>query len=417
MATNNRVFITGSSALTASGMTLDDTWAALLAGHSGLAPIQHWPLEGWSHVLGGELKTAPMLADRKLMKAIARQDVMGISAAMTAIEQSQLLTYRQTLTCEQTFNAETAVYVGSPGNKYFQQYDFLPLLAKAKGDMRHFAKELFNEVHPMWLLRILPNNVLAYTGILSGFKGQNHNITNHAVSGLQALLEAYHAIRNGLAQRAVVVAYDIGTEPQALFYYERLGVISRTALKPFDQAHDGTLLADGASALILESEASVQARGATCFAEMLGGVSRTEAAGLFSIDTSGEALAQCLRETLAQHALTSTDVNLVVAHGNGNPLSDISEACAITDVLGAVPVSAFKWSMGHTLCTSGILDVVLATRALADQVIPGVATLDHLAPTCQGLNIQRETRALQGHTAMVINRGFASMNACVVIRR
>ncbi len=52
-----------------------------------------------------------------------------------------------------------------------------------------------------------------------------------AVSGTQALIEAYHAIKSGQLARAVVVAYDVGSEPQALFYYNKLGLISRSGLK------------------------------------------------------------------------------------------------------------------------------------------------------------------------------------------
>jgi 3-oxoacyl-[acyl-carrier-protein] synthase-1 len=163
-----------------------------------------------------------------------------------------MIVYRDTLPHKNPFNEQTAVFVGSPGNKYLQQYDFLPLLAKTH-NMQQFAQQLFETVHPMWLLRILPNNVLAYTGITYEFKGANHNITNHAVGGTQALLEAYHAIRSGQAERAVVVAYDMAIEPQALFYYEQLGVLSNQHLKPFDEAHDGTILAEGAAALVLES--------------------------------------------------------------------------------------------------------------------------------------------------------------------
>ena len=220
MTHTNRVFITGVSALTASGATADETWNAVLAGQQSIDEIKQWDLSSWTHRLGGELKNykpATMLPDRKLMKAISRQDVLGINAAVQAVEHSQLLSFRETLACTQAFNDETAVYVASPGNKYYQQYDFLPLIAKTGGDMQAFAKQLFDEVHPTWLLRILPNNVLAYTGITYGFKGANHNIANHAVGGMQAIIEAYHAIKTGLAARAVVVAYDVGTEPQALF--------------------------------------------------------------------------------------------------------------------------------------------------------------------------------------------------------
>lgn len=419
----NRVFITGRSAISASGSTADDTWNAVLSGHSGIDTIKQWDIAQWPCHIGGELKEAPnakMLPDRKLIKVISSQDVLGIHAAVHAVEHSQLIAYRDTLSSTEHFNDQTAVYAGSPGNKYFQQNDFLPLIAKSKGNMQLFAQELFNDVHPMWLLRILPNNVLAYTGITYGFKGPNHNITNHAVSGMQALLEAYHAIRSGQVERAVVVSYDLGIEPQALFYYDRLGVLSAQHLKPFDNAHDGTVLADGAAALVLESEASVRARQATCYAEVLGGFSASEGQGLFSIEADGQQLADLLQRTIESSQLTTQDVGFIVAHGNGNAKSDDSESLAIKAVFSKEEqpvISAFKWSMGHTLCAAGLLDTVLATYALEQRCAPGVANLESLAPASNGLTIMSDHQPLRHEEcAIVINRGFAGMNACVAVK-
>lgn len=420
MSSLNRVFITGRSALTASGSTADATWNSILAGESGIDEIKQCDLSQWSHRLGGELKDfqpAKMLPDRKLIKVISRQDVMGINVAVQAVEHSQMMTYRDTLDTPDEFNEQTAVYVGSPGNKYFQQYDFLPLLAKTQGNMQHFAKQLFEEVHPMWLLRILPNNVLAYTGITYGFKGPNHNITNHAVGGTQAILEAYHAIRSGQADRAVVVAYDMGVEPQALFYYEKLGVVSNRHLKPFDDDRDGTILAEGAAALVLESEASVNARTATCYGEIIGGGSASEAAGLFSLESDGHHLIELISRSLDVAGLRPENVGMVVAHGNGNSKSDDSEAQAIKNVFAKVPVTAFKWSMGHTLCASGVLDAVMTTYGLQAQCVPGIANLQKIAPSCEGLTVSPSHQTLQRNSyAVMINRGFSSMNACLVIK-
>jgi 3-oxoacyl-[acyl-carrier-protein] synthase I len=424
MSHSNRVFITGTSALTASGATAESTWASIVEGRHGLDAIKQWDLSSWTHRLGGEIKSyepAKLLPDRKLLKVISRQDVLGINAAVQAVEHSGCIDYRASLSSSDAFNEKTAVFVGSPGNKYYQQYDFLPLLAKTQGDMKAFAEQLFTEVHPMWLLRILPNNVLAYTGITYGFKGANHNITNHAVSGTQALIEAYHAIRQGQADRAVVVAYDVGVEPQALYYYEKLGVVSSRHLKPFDAEHDGTVLAEGAAAIVLESEASVAARGATCYAEMVAGASTTEACGLFSIEANGDQLAQLMTTTLQQHQIDLDAVGVVVAHGNGNPKSDISEAQAIAAVFGdrRVPVTAFKWSMGHTLCASGILDTVLTTHGFNDRCFPGIANLSSIAADCHPLQVsaQAQTMDVNQPYAVILNRGFSSMNACVVVKR
>lgn len=418
--TDNRVFVTGRSALTAVGTTAEETWTAICNGQNGIGEIQAFDLEQWPCRLAGELKEfqpGKMLPDRKLAKAVSRHDVLGINAAVQAVEHSEMLTYRDSLSASERFNDRTAIYVGSPGNKYFQQYDFLPLLAKTQGDMQLFAKELFNEVHPMWLLRILPNNVLAYTGITYGFKGPNHNITNHATSGSQAILEAYHAIKNGSVDRAVVVAYDVGVEPQAMFYYDKLGVLSSRHLKPFDKDHDGTILADGAAALILESESSVRQRSAVCYAEMVGGASATEGMGLFSIESDGKQLSQLIHHSFNIAAVDSQDIGLIVAHGNGNAKSDDSEALAIKHVFQQpIPTTAFKWSMGHTMTASGLLDVVLATYVLQTQSIPGIANLVQPANNCEGLLIDAKHQQLNKEHAVVINRGFAGMNTCLVLR-
>lgn len=420
MNQNKRVFVTGLGALTANGATADDCWQAILNGNSAIGEIQQWDLSTWPTRLAGELKNfkpAQMLPDRKLAKVISKQDVMGINAAVQAVEHSGLLAWRDQLDSCELFNEQTAVYVGSPGNKYYQQYDFLPLLAKSGDDMQTFARELFTEVHPMWLLRILPNNVLAYTGITYGFKGPNHNIANHAIGGIQALLEAFHAIRSGQAERAIVVAYDMGVEPQALFYYDKLGVLSGKDLKPFDHEHDGTVLADGAAALVLESEESAKARNALCQAELVGGLSGTETAGLFALEKEGKPLADLMRQTLSQCQLKAEDIGVVVAHGNGNPKSDDTEASAIRSVFTPkTAITAFKWSSGHTLCASGLLDSVLATYVLKQDCVPGIANFTKAASSSEGLSISASHQPLKGSHALIVNRGFGSMNACLVMK-
>ncbi len=422
---SNRVFVTGLGSVSAGGSNTNELWDNILSGQTGIAPIQNADLSSWSHQLGGELKSyepRKMLPDRKLLKAVSRQDVIGIHAAMQAVEDSAFLNHRATLESPralEAFNDATGVYVGSPGNKYYQQYDFLPLMAKTNSNMHAFGEQLMDEVHPMWLLRILPNNVLAYVGISCGFKGVNHNVVNHATGGMQALLEAYHAIQAGDADRIVVVAYDVGTDEQALFYYERLGLLSAEHLNPFDASHSGTILAEGAAALVLESEASVKARKASPYVELTGGLARPEAAGLFSIQAEGELLAKLLQDTLSAQQITSDALACIVAHGNGNPKSDLSEARALARIGSSdVPVTSFKWAMGHTLCASGVMDAVLTTQALCKQILPGLPGFKQAAVGCEALNLQREAHTLDSNKqhALIINRGFGSMNTSLVMK-
>ncbi len=419
MTVQRRVFITGRGALSPSGMDVAEMWDALISGRSALAELRHADLSDWVYRFGGELpdyQPAKLLPDRKLLKVLSKQDVLGLNAAKQAIEDSGLLDYRQTLSEKDaiTFNDDTGVFVASPGNKYAQQYDFLPLMSKTQEDMKLFAGQLFSEVHPMWLLRILPNNVLAYTSMLYGFKGENHNIVNHVCGGMQAIIEAYHAIQRGLASRVVVVGYDLAIEPQGLFYYGKLGVLSENALRPFDKAHNGTLMAEGAGAIVLESEESMIARQRQPYAEIKGAAAATEGGHLFTLDPTGAPLKKLLKQALSD--VSEKDISMVVAHGNANPLSDGSEAAAITDVLNDVPVTAFKWSMGHTLCASALIDTVLALSCLEHQQLPGVASLSEKAASCAELNVVSHTRSLSDpRHALLINRGFAGMNAALIL--
>ena len=74
--------------------------------------------------------------------------------------------------------------------------------------------------------------------------------------------------------------------------------------------------------------------------------------------------------------------------------------------------------MGHTVCASGLVDAVLGTYALRDRVIPGIANLEQLSPDCAALNASAETRSMVEFAdhVLLINRGYASMNACLLLR-
>ena len=415
----SRVFITGLGAMTSLAHSVDETWQQLLDGKSGIGEIAQWDLADFPYAKGAEIKdyrARDLVKDRKLLKLISRIDVLGMAAASQAIADSQLIEYRDGLDCAEQFNDRTGVYVGSPGNKYFQQYDFLPLLAKAEGDLTKFANHLFEEVHPMWLLKTLPNNVLAYTGIQHGFKGANQNITNHVVGGIQAVIEAFYAIKSGQIERAVVTAYDVGFEPQAQRYYGQLGILSDDFIRPFDKNHSGTILGEGAAAIVLESEKSLNQRTHKPYVEMLAGKTTGDAQGIFSVDDNAQGLLSLIRE-LCNASLTKPEqLGMIVAHANGNKKSDITESIAYHELAADVPVTGFKWAVGHTLCASGLVDVVFAAKAMKESCIPGIAAFDSLSPDCHPISVSKTSRNLNDNLAAVINRGFGGLNSGVMLR-
>jgi len=423
MSSQPRVFVTGLGAVCGAGKSPAEIFDALLAGRSAIRPIQQWDASEWPASLAAEVADYDPIAlagDRKILKLIQRTDVFGLNAAGQAIRMAGLDACREGLDEQAAarFSEGTGVYVGSGGGAYQNQYDYLPLLTTAGGSLATFGRELSATVNPMWLLRVLPNNVLCHVGIRHGLKGPNVCITNHSISGLLAIGEALEALRWGKCERAVAIGHDASIEPQMILYYHGVGLLAADGLRPFDAARAGSILGEGAAALALETEAAAVARGAPVLGEVLGSGSATDALGLLPIRDDGNGLERAIVNALADASLELRDVGMIVAHGNGTPASDASEARAIGRLFGAAapPVTAFKWAFGHLLAASGIMDAVLALAALRAETVPGIPNLRQLDPDCGALPVAAASQRPRGEVALVLSRGFGGTNAALLVR-
>ena len=420
-----RVLITGTGAVCASGMNPAAVLAALREGRSAIAPIEQWDTAGWPVRVAAEMpdfNPRALVEDRKLHKLIRRTDMFGLYAASQAIDGSGLTAPRDALDAEAAaaFSDRSGLYVGSGGGAYMSQYEYFPLMSEAGGDLAAFGRDLGNEVNPMWLLRTLPNNVLCHVGIKYNLKGTNACITNHSAGGTLAVIEGAEALRQGEADRVVAVGHDAPIEPQMLLYYHQCGLLAPDTVRPFDARRSGSVFGEGAGALALETEAAAVGRNAMVLGEVLGGGYAAEAHGLLAIREDGDGLLRAIAQALDEAALGPDDVGMIVAHGNGTPLSDSSEAAALRAIFGtgakAPPVTAFKWSTGHLIAAAGIMETVVALAALRERIVPGIATLASPDPQCEGLRVSPSPQQPRGDTALVLCRGFAGTNAALIVR-
>jgi len=422
-AARPRALITGTGAVCGTGRTPEALFEAARDGRSAIAPIAQWDTTGWPVKVAAEIadfNAREFVPDRKLHKFIRRTDMLGIFAGTQAIERAGFVAHRGTLAADAaaTYSDRSGVYVGSGGGAYNTQYDYFPLMTEAGGDMVRFGAELGNVVNPMWLLRTLPNNVLCHVGINHNLKGPNACITNHSCGGSMAVIEALEALRTGEADRAVAVGHDTLIEPQMVMYYHQCGLLAADTIRPFDAQRSGSLFGEGAGALTLETEDSAAARNASVLGEVLGGGHAGEATGLLAIRDDGEGLARAIGEALHDAKVGPADVGMIVAHGNGTPASDASEAAALRRVFGGAmpPVTAFKWSVGHLIAAAGILEAVIALEALRAGVVPGIATLRTLDPACAGLAASSAAQPPRSNVALILCRGFAGTDAALVVR-
>ncbi len=170
-------------------------------------------------------------------------------------------------------------------------------------------------------------------------------------------------------------------------------------------------------ALIIESETSMQARGAKPLAEVISGETFSDAMGIFPIEPDGKTLSRGIESILKKASVSSSDVGMVTAHANGNKASDVSESKAINHVLGEkVPVTGFKWAIGHNLAASGLLDVALTVKSLEQGFVPGIANFQTLCEDCSSISVSADTQPLNGPVAMTICRGFGGLNTAILLK-
>lgn len=422
MGSTARIVITGRGALCASGLDPDSILDSILEGTSSIRAITAWESSSWPCRTAGVItaRTRDLLNDRKLLKLIKPSDVYGIYAAEQALEAANISAFRNSLQVEQAeaFADQFAIFVGSSGPGYNTQYDFFDLIEESQSAMKSFGEKLGESVNPMWLLRNLPNNVLCHVGIRNNLKGTNGCITDHSTSGSLALIEAFEALRIGDADRAVAIGHEAPVEPQTVLYYQSLGLLAPEQLLPFDRQRQGSILGDGAAALVLETEQAAAERRAPILGEILGKGMSCEATGLLPIRADGDGVVRAIRLAMQQANLEPEQIGMVVCHGNGTPASDHSEGLALRSVFGAhcPPITSFKWAFGHLIAASGSIDAVLCLEALKRGVVPRIGSLQELDPALADLPLATEHQQPRSDIGLVLSRGFGGRDAAIIIK-
>lgn len=414
------IAITGTGVLSAAGEGATLLWQRLCDGDVCVEPVDEWSDVSPRRLVGrvGGCDPYEAIRERKLHKLVRRGDALAIAAVAQAIDAAKLLSHRDALaeSLRAEFNARTGIFVGAPGGALADQHDFLPLIAEVGSDLPAFGQRLARRVPPTWLLRSLPNNALCHIGINWGLSGPGTTIVDDSVSGVLALIDAAEAVREDLAERALVSAHEAAIEPHALALRERHHGPFTAVARPFDESARGSPRGEGAAAAVLESLGSAYQRGATVEACYLGGA---------CVSSSGDLLAavdQSTVERVIQAALEDAgrdedDLAVVIAHGDATTQGDEAEARAIAAICGdEVPVTASKWSIGHTGAAAGLVDVALAVKILRHGVVPGIATTSSIAAPCRAAAIQLGAWPIRyGTCALVLCHATGGVSAAAVI--
>jgi len=293
-------------------------------------------------------------------------------------------------------------------------------------DLKRFGRSGQKLLHPLWLLKHLPNMVAAHISIQHGARGPNNTIVTACSASTQAIGEAARIIERGDADVMIAGGADSRIDPLSLVAYTLLGAVTtadRPAAelsRPFARDRDGFVLGEGGACLILEDEAHAKARGATIHAELAGYGSSFDAEGVTRPSMDGAHAARSMTLALKDAGMSPSQIDYVSAHGTSTVLNDLMETNAIKLALGddarRVPLSSIKSMIGHLIGAAGAMEAVVSVLAIRDNAVPPTINLHEADPECDLDYVANEAREMQVRAVLTSNFGFGGQNAALVIR-
>jgi beta-ketoacyl-acyl-carrier-protein synthase II len=414
-----RVAITGLGIVSPLGNDVNSTWKNLLAGQSGVAPIQQFDASGFPTRIAAEVKDFTPEPLQKSQRFAMSFTKFALTAAKEAMLDANCF-----VTPENA--ARWGVVVGS--GMMTAEFEYLQRFQStaARTGVPNWQELQANHTDFFELTdfgKTTSNAGLSLLIQAFGIKGYATSVHTACASGGQALGLALQAIRRGEADQMLAGGFDSMINPLGLSSFCLLGALSTanetptTASRPFDATRNGFVLGEGAAFLILEAWEHAEKRNARIYAELLGEGNSLSAYRITDSHPNGDGAIQAIERALKDAGLTPNDVDYINAHGTSTKMNDLSETNAIKAVFGQrahdIPVSSTKSQTGHLIAAAGALEAALSVLCIKHDMMPKTANLTTPDPDCDLDFVTDGPRA--GNVRVVISNsfGFGGSNSCL----
>ncbi|MBU6260838.1 MAG: beta-ketoacyl-[acyl-carrier-protein] synthase family protein [Burkholderiales bacterium] len=399
-----RVVVTGMGCVSPLGLTAAATWDAMREGRSGIAPLAGLEARDLRTAVAAQIKGYDALAhfDEKRLVLLDPVSQYALVAARQALAQAGLR-----IEGEAADRAAVIVGTGIGGATTQEQ----------------MARRLYLEgnprVHPMAIVRVMPNAPASQISLEMGFRGPAFAVASACASANHAFAQALALLRSGGADVALAGGVEACITVGTVKAWEAMRVMADDTCRPFSIDRHGLVLGEGAGMFLLETLEHARARGAEILAELAGAGMSADAADIVMPDAGGAARA--MRSALAQAGLAPQDIGYINAHGTGTPANDRTETQAIHAVFGAharqLAVSSTKSMHGHGLGAGGAIELVAVIGALREGVI--APTINYLGPdpACDLDVVPNVARERPVQAALSNSFAFGGLNAVVALRR
>jgi 3-oxoacyl-[acyl-carrier-protein] synthase II len=407
-----RVVVTGLGAVSPLGIGVPALWEGLLAGRSGVRRIQHFDTDNLLVKIAAEVPDfdPKQFIEAKAVRRMDRFAHFAIAATREALDDANL-----EITDENRERVAVMMNTGGGG---------IPTI---ESNVTAMALSGPSRVSPLVIPIFAPNMASSQVSIAFGIQGPVITSAAACASGVQAFVDAVRLMRAGEADVVVTGGTEAGITPVALSGLANMHALSRRnddpegASLPFDRDREGFVFGEGAGVLILETEEHAVRRGASVYAEALGGALTSDAFHLTAPEPSGRGARAAMTNALRRAELEPQNIDYIAAHATSTPIGDTAETMAIKgafgDHAGTVAISANKSMIGHLLGAAGAISAVHCILAMRDGVVPPTINLDTPDPDCDLDYVPHRARRMPVSTAMVNGFGFGGQNATAIFRR
>lgn len=400
----SRVVITGLGVVSPIGQSVQNYWAGLIAGRSGLAaPVLPSAMQVSTKLVGQVLDFDPTRHfEPQQIGSLDRVSQFAVVAAKQALAQSGLSL------CD-GLAERTAVIIGTGSGGH----------ATIDDSFHRLYAEATTRLHPLTIPKAMISAAASQVSLFCGAKGPAYAVASACASATHAIGQAFHMLRSGGATCAICGGTEASITFGALKGWEAMRIMAPDACRPFSSDRKGMVIGEGAGIVVLEMLEHARSRDAEILAEVAGFGMSADSKDLTAPDPAG--MARAISAAMVDGALAPDTVDYVNAHGTGTVANDQAETAALHTSFGnharRLAVSSTKSMVGHALGAAGALELVAAVMALREDAVP--PTINYLGPdpACDLDYVPNEARRLPVRAALSNSFAFGGLNAVLAVRK
>jgi len=409
---SQRVVITGLGAFSPLGHSVDELWAGLVAGRSGVGPITQFDTGDLPCKIAGEVKDFKPTdyINVKEARRMGRSSQLAIATAHQALADAGL-----SMPLPEDLQERAGVCVGTAMGPF----------EKSDEEIQIYRKRGWRATNPFALTSSLANMPAHHISMVAQTKGPIATPVNACASGTQALVEGAEYIRRGQADvmiaggvEGLIIEYGIAGF-SAMRALSLMNDDPTHASRPFDKTRDGFVLSEGCGLMVLESLEHARARSAHIYAEVLGGASSSDAYHMAAPDPTGAGAVRAMKWALRNAGVETKEVDYINAHGSSTPLNDSMETLAIKTLFGEqaynIPISSTKSMIGHCMGGAGTLEAIACVKTIQTGTIHPTINYQTPDPECDLDYVPNVARQADVRVTLSNSFGLGGNNACVVL--